>query len=103
MFNVFFSDFMLLQTIYFYPEVKDKITHLSLFGSICSRNRITKDKIKNTVDKHSVCNWDDFISSSPSNNTKSLTSLKVNTDIVFHCLIRYRCQNLFNKWTLLLP
>lgn len=62
---------MLLQTMYFYPEIKDKITHLILFGSICNINRITKDKIKTTVE-HSVCNWDGFISTSPSSNTKSL-------------------------------
>lgn len=37
---------MLLQTIYFNPEIKENITHLILFGSICNINRITKDKIK---------------------------------------------------------
>lgn len=68
---------MLLQTISFYPEIKEKITHLILFGSICNISRITKDKIKNAFE-HSACNWDAFTSTSPSSNTNSLTFLKVN-------------------------
>lgn len=56
MLNMFLSDLMFLLTTYFYRAIKKKITHLILFGSICKASRITKDKLKTTVDEPSVCN-----------------------------------------------